>query len=159
MRNQKNRNSGERGEEAVNRQQNPRGSVGVDAENLEDSANQIGIKWRLPGAAARVSPVRIAEALTKRDRTANAAHLKAKAEVIFSGARVVLAENSNRHQLQKERQKHHPKHRSRNGRLVRSFHHGGVYQVSAEARGRGFAPRLSLKADFRRGTGEAAVPT
>src|SRR5271167_753379 len=107
-------------------------------------------KVEVPKRWGRVSSVRIAEALAQRDRTADAAHLKAEAEVILPRAAVILTENSNRHQLKKERQEHHPKHRSRNGRLARSFHHGGAYQVSAEARGRGFALRLSLNADSRR---------
>src|SRR5258708_36973611 len=104
LRNQKNRNGGESGEEAVDRKQNPGRSVRVDAEDLEDSANQIGIQWRLPGAGAGVPSVRIAEALTQGEGAADAPHLKAEAEVIFSGAGMVLAKGSNSGHLPKKRQ-------------------------------------------------------
>src|ERR1700728_3689183 len=94
VRNQKHRNGGERCEQTVDQQQNPRGSISVDAENLEDSADQVGIKWRFPGCRTGVSSVRVAETLSHGDGTAHPAHLKAESEVIFSGASVILAKNS-----------------------------------------------------------------
>ena len=129
VRNQEYRNSGERCKKAIDRQQYPCGCVSVDAKNLEDSANQVGIERWLPGGGTGIASIRIAETLPQSDRTADAAHLKAEAEVIFSGASAILAENSDRHQLQKKRKQHHPQHRSRHGWEMRSFHHRGVYQV------------------------------
>src|ERR1700684_1233717 len=85
MRNQVNWNRSKRSEDAIDGEQHPRRGVRVDAEDFKDSADQVGIGRRLPCTGACMSPVGIAETLPQGNRTAHAAHLKAKAEVVFSG--------------------------------------------------------------------------
>src|ERR1700687_1485325 len=95
VRDEKNRDSGERSEQAVDAEQYPRRSLGVDAENLEHSADQVGIERRLPGSGAGVAFVRTAESLTEGDGSANASHLPAKFEVVVAGAGSILMESCN----------------------------------------------------------------
>jgi hypothetical protein len=56
-----------------------------------------------------VVAVGIAEALALRDGTGDASHFPAEAEMIFSGARFVLAENSDGRDLQEEGKQHQAK--------------------------------------------------
>jgi hypothetical protein len=63
-RNQKNRNGRERSEETINREQNPCGSISVDAKKLEHTRHQIRIKRRLPCGGAGIASIRIAETLS-----------------------------------------------------------------------------------------------
>lgn len=63
----------------------PRGRVSVDAENLEDSADQVGIKRRLPRRSAGVAVVSTAEAVAQSDGAAHAAHLPATFEIVVAG--------------------------------------------------------------------------
>src|SRR5437899_569972 len=100
--NQKNGNARERCEKTVDAQQNPRRCERVNAEHLENSANQKGIKRRFPCRRSGIAVIGIAEALPLRDRASDAAHFPAKFEVVIAGASSILMKDSDRRDLQYE---------------------------------------------------------
>src|SRR4029077_6355455 len=79
---QENRNTSQRGKEAVDTEQYQCRSVRINPEQFENSGNEKWIERRLPGCRSRGLAERIAETLALREGASNATHFPAKAEVV-----------------------------------------------------------------------------
>src|SRR5579863_51472 len=122
LRNQENRNAGERRKNAVDRQQHKRRRSRVNAEHSKHASNEVGIKRRLPSRRPGGRAKGMAEALTGGDRRANASHLPAKAKIPVRALELVGVANDDPSNPQQQGKRDNPKQRRANARpsLLRS---------------------------------------
>src|SRR6202022_449235 len=82
--------------------------MGVSAEDSKHAADQIGVEGRHPSRRPSRRPERIAEALTRSNGCANAAHFPAETEVVFRALELVGVSNNDPSHAQNESYGDHP---------------------------------------------------
>src|SRR5581483_550480 len=106
------------------------------------------IEWRFPRGRPSHEMKRVAEALTRRERARNAAHLPSKPKIFLRGAEFVAVHHQDRHNAQRECNCDHPEQRMtpvpgargnpwsprRNGRRFRGDRGGGHQQFPVVSR-------------------------
>src|SRR5215472_11444233 len=88
--------------------------MGVDPEDLEHTAYQVGSEWRLPCCGSGDAVKGIAEALAPSDGFANPAHFPAEAEVLIRSTKLVSVQQENSEHTNCEGDDHDPERRVAN---------------------------------------------
>src|SRR6266481_6787245 len=107
----------ERGEEAVDGQNHPRGSVRVDSKKLEHSCENVGIYRSCPGTGAGVQICRRTESLALRDGSGEPPHFPAELKMVSTRRDPVGVPDGDDCQPQKERDQDNEKNRTSKGLL------------------------------------------
>src|SRR5208282_3859584 len=116
LRDAKNRNAGQRGKNAVEREQYECRCLGVDPEDQEDTCRQIRIQRRLPRSWPGRGAKGIAEAVTGGERSCDPSHLPPEAEVVVGVFESVSVAEDDPAHAQKKSDGHDPERRVSNAR-------------------------------------------